>query len=82
MGGTTYRGLWFSVKTLRLLGARNTLLHHCAFDHIRCTVIYKQDLQVLESFLIFNKYAFSVARRACATDVMRHADANGSARKE
>jgi glutamate dehydrogenase len=31
-------------------------------DRIRRTVLNKQDLQVLESFLIFNKYAFSVTR--------------------
>ena len=34
------------------------------YDRIRRTVLNKQDLQVLESFLIFNKYVLSAACHA------------------
>jgi glutamate dehydrogenase len=42
------------------------------YDRIRRTVLNKQDLQVLESFLIFNKYAFSVTRHSAQLTLCRH----------
>jgi glutamate dehydrogenase len=42
------------------------------YDRIRRTVLNKQDLQVLESFLIFNKYAFSATHHSAQLTSCRH----------